>query len=333
MTVWTVKAGAQGEAEERCLKDGLIGKGSRVTSIEGVSKRDEVKQLWADAYPEMSSQQTQSHAAQLWALVRRVQVGDLVVLSLKTTGTIAVGRVNGPYQYRPDIGGPLVHVRPVEWLRTDLPKDAFDQDLLYSFGAALTIGRVRRDAADERILAVVGGKTPPTVDEDVELDTADTAPDIPALAREQVRQHIAHKFSGHGFAHLVAEVLAARGLATSESPPGPDKGVDILAGSGPLGLDEPHLAVQVKKGTAGVEEFRALRGVMEEFRAQQGLLVAWGGFKGTVKEEARHAHFSTRLWDADDFLDELFEVYDGLPDNLRSDLPLQQVWTLVVPEV
>jgi restriction system protein len=130
----------------------------------------------------------------------------------------------------------------------------------------------------------------------------------------------------------VAAVLSARGLATSESTPGPDRGVDILAGSGPLGLDAPHLAVQVKKGTAGVDEFRALRGVMEAFRAQQGLLVAWGGFKGSVREEARHAHFSTRLWDADDFLDELFAVYDQLPGDLRSDLPLQRVWALVVTE-
>jgi restriction system protein len=332
MTVWTVKGGAKGEAEEQCLKLGLVGKGAKISSLEGVTARDQIRQLWADAYPEMSAQQVGTHAAQLWSLIHRMQDGELVVLPLKTTGTIAVGRLSGHYQYRPDVGGPLTHARPVEWLKTDVERDAFDQDLLYSFGAFITIGKVRRDNAEERVLAAVSGVSHPSADDALdELDSV-TAPDIPALAREQVRQHIAQTLTGHGFAHLVAAVLSARGLATSESPPGPDKGVDILAGSGPLGLDPPHLAVQVKKGTAGVEEFRALRGVMEQFRAQQGLLVAWGGLKGTVREEARQAHFSTRLWDAEDFLNEIFAVYEDLPGDIRSELPLQRVWSLVVPE-
>jgi restriction system protein len=127
-------------------------------------------------------------------------------------------------------------------------------------------------------------------------------------------------------------VLRAEGLVESTSPPGADGGVDILAGSGPLGPDSPRLVVQVKAGTAGVDEFRALRGVMEHFRADQGLLVAWGGFRGTVTSEAREAHFSVRLWTAENLIDQLFEVYDRLPDDLRSELPLQRVWTLVPSE-
>jgi restriction system protein len=87
----------------------------------------------------------------------------------------------------------------------------------------------------------------------------------------------------------------------------------------------------VKTGQAGVDEYRALRGVMEEFRADQGLLVAWSGFKGTVRHEARTSHFTIRLWDADDLMDELFKAYDGLPDAIRSRLPLKRVWA-VVPE-
>jgi restriction system protein len=222
-------------------------------------------------------------------------------------------------------------VRPVEWLKTDIPRDSFDQDLLFSFGAFLTFGQVRREGAEERILAVVQGTAPITpIDTDVE-DIAEVAPDIEALAREQVRQYISRAFAGHDLARLVGAVLHAERFVESVSPPGADRGVDILAGSGPLGLDSPRLAVQVKTGTAGVDEFRALRGVMEDFRADQGLLVAWGGFRGTVRAEARHAHFSIRLWDAEDLMDELFAEYERLPEDLRSELPFQRVWTLVVP--
>jgi restriction system protein len=89
------------------------------------------------------------------------------------------------------------------------------------------------------------------------------------------------------------------------------------------------LAVQVKTGQAGVEEFRALRGTMEDFRADQGLLVAWRGFRGTVRGEARQNYFAIRLRDADDLLDEVFRCYERLPEDLRAALPLQRVWTLV----
>lgn len=66
--------------------------------------------------------------------------GELVVLPLKTTGTIAVGRISGPYEHRSDLGPDLTHVRPVRWERTEVARDAFDQDLLYSFGAFSHLG-------------------------------------------------------------------------------------------------------------------------------------------------------------------------------------------------
>jgi restriction system protein len=275
MAVWTVKGGAKGEAEDACLTQGLIGKGGKVPDLTSVTSRNEISALWSQAYPEMSPPQIANHVGQLWSLVKKMQKGELVVLPLKTTGTIAVGRVTGPYQHRRDLVGLLDHVRPVEWLRTDLPRDVFDKDLLFSFGAFLTVGQVQRERAEERILAVVAGNALPASADETDAGSVETAPDVDALAREQVRQHISQHIAGHDLAHLVAEVLKAQGLKASESAPGPDRGVDILAGSGPLGLDSPNLAVQVKTGTAGVEELRALRGVMEDFRAKQGLLVAW----------------------------------------------------------
>lgn len=39
-----------------------------------------------------------------------------------------------------------------------------------------------------------------------------------------------------------------------------------------------------------------------------------------------------RLWDADSLLDALFETYEELPGDIRSELPLQRVWALVPPD-
>ena len=41
---------------------------------------------------------------------------------------------------------------------------------------------------------------------------------------------------GHGLATLVNAILEAQGDTTHQSPEGPDKGVDIVAGRGPMGF-------------------------------------------------------------------------------------------------
>ena len=332
-TVWTVKGGRRGEREERLLEHGLIGGGwELLPSLAEIGDKENLAALYRAAYPEAKTSAAANYVGQLWSLVYRMQKSDLVVLPCKTTGTIAVGRIDGPYEFREDLGEDLRHCRPVHWTATDVARDAFDQDLLYSFGAFLTFGRVKRDNAEARILSSVEGRStvpPLTIVGGTEDESVDDAPDIELLAQEQVRQYVTQSFAGHDLADLVAHVLGARGYSCSVSPPGADRGVDILAGSGPLGLDRPRLAVQVKTGQAGVDEFRSLRGVMANFQADQGLLVAWAGFKGTVRAEARLSHFTIRLWDADDLLAEIFGSYEKLPELIRSQLPIKRVWALV----
>jgi restriction system protein len=96
-----------------------------------------------------------------------------------------------------------------------------------------------------------------------------------------------------------------------------------------LDKDNPRVLVQVKTGQASIEDFRALRGLVGSHGADQGLLVAWGGFRGTVVTEAKRDYFLIRLWDADELLGALFDVYDELPGDVKSALPLKRVWALV----
>ena len=64
----------------------------------------------------------------------------------------------------------------------------------------------------------------------------------------QIREHVERNFHGHALSDLVAAVLEAEGYKVSVSSPGPDGGVDILAGKGPMGFDSPRICVQVKSG-------------------------------------------------------------------------------------
>ena len=129
-------------------------------------------------------------------------------------------------------------------------------------------------------------------------------------------------------------MLSVEGWVTKLSPPGPDGGVDILAGRGSLGLDGPRLCVQVKsqQSPADVTLYRTLQGTMHAFSAEQGLLVCWGGFNRAVLQAAKQGHFTVRLWDSSDLVGAIYRNYDRLPADIRAELPLKRVWTLVAED-
>jgi restriction system protein len=271
-----------------------------------------------------------------------IKVGDLVVLPRKLTSQVALGRVIGPYSYE-KVAGIMRHVRAVEWLRPDIPRSVFGQDLLYSFGSLKTVCNIRRNNAEERVAAVLAGKSDPgfvltpgnpsKTDADT-LDSDEEGHDLALAADDQIVAHIQSRFKGHALAKLVNAVLLADGWATKLSPPGPDGGIDIFAGRGSFGLDAPRLCVQVKSQTspADVTVYRTLQGAMQTFKADQGLLVCWGGFNKAVLNEARQGHFMVRLWESRDLVEAIYRTYDNLPAEIQADLPLKRVWMLVQEE-
>jgi restriction system protein len=71
---------------------------------------------------------------------------------------------------------------------------------------------------------------------------------------------------------------------------------------------------------------------MQNVRATQGLLVAWGGFTKDAIREAKNLYFSVRLWDQGNIIDEIIEHYENFCDELKPELPLKRIWTLVSEE-
>jgi restriction system protein len=71
---------------------------------------------------------------------------------------------------------------------------------------------------------------------------------------------------------------------------------------------------------------------MQNVQAEQGLLVAWGGFKTSVDREVSTQFFRVRLWDSDALIDQLLLHYDKLDEDLRTELPLKRVWTVASPD-
>ena len=72
-----------------------------------------------------------------------------------------------------------------------------------------------------------------------------------------------------------------------------------------------------------------LIGTMSNVGADYGLLVSWSGFKSSVQKEIPKQFFKLRLWDANDVIKEIFNNYEKLPIEIRTEIPLKQVWVLI----
>ena len=291
----------------------------------------------SESYPTEKKGTITNYAGQLYAFAHRIQKGDLVCLPLKTTKLVAIGRVVGDYEYLDPAEKNQRHVRKVEWLRTDVARAAIKQDLLYSLGAFMTVCEIKRNDAQWRIEDIIKTGVDPGsragINAEVDPEDSDSeieAVDIIEAAADRIRQFIGEEFAGHKLANLTAAVLTAEGFTCIVSPEGPDGGVDILAGRGPLGLDSPRLIVQVKSGPASIDAptVRQLHGVISTHGADQGLLVAWGGLNKVAAKELATQRFNLRVWDANDLIESVQKNYLSLPDTIIARLPLRQIWVL-----
>lgn len=336
-TAWLIRAGRHGENEDFNLDKGLAGfDWPEIPDLRQVASREELGELIRDAIPDAKERSVFVQANQLWRFKTEVRVGDLVVLPLKTTSQIALGTVTREYWYR-NVEDPYNrHVVSVDWKRTDLPRSEVGQDLLYSLGSQTTFCSITRNDGARRLLKLMsGGRDPKSWSSDgtVSVEASDSSDDVDLeeFARDQIREFIGQEFAGHELSRLVAKVLEAEGFTTKSSPPGPDGGIDVFAGRGPLGLDSPRIVVQVKSGTTpvGAPVLRELNGVLSAQGADQGLLVAWGGVTRATLREQRDQFFRVRVWDAKDLMNAVFRNYDKFDEELQTKLRLKQVWTLI----
>lgn len=345
MHLWKVALGANGEFEATAIERNLLTIDFGITfDISDAKNRDALMSILEKIHPDAQPKTLSNFAAQINQFINVMKVGDLVVSPMKTSGTFWIGKVSGLYAPDPVTGRP---VRSVEWLRQNLPREAIKQDLRFSFGAFMTVCEISRNNALTRIQTVIqtggdpgDGLTPVNsgaaaeVGGVTEISLGEAMVDLAQLATDQIEARIASNFAGHDLTRLVAAILEAQGMKARVSPAGADNGIDIVAGSGALGLEGPRVAVQVKSGNEIVDQptLQSLIGTVSDTKADYGLLVSWGGFKTTVLKRTNELYFRVRFWGRKEIMDNLYSVYDRLPEEIRAELPLRRTWTLVPDE-
>lgn len=346
MTAWIVRAGKLGEREDWALQNQVAGGGfQELGDLTPVGTRDSVKGAVLGAYPDASAGAQNNFAGQMWALRGTIKPEDVVVMPLKTTKKIAIGICTSGYKYRSQESDPSRrNTIGVDWKRTDISRAAVKDDLLSTINGAMTIFQASKNNAEARLRTMIKTGIDPGNESTLHpvphqsvpgpIDTTVVVDPIPAptleVIRDRVRTFLVENFLQHKLTHLVADILRVQGYVCDVSPEGPDFGVDIIGGRGPLGLDSPTLIVECKSeaGQIGAPVIRGLQGAMASHKADQGLLVAWGGLNKPATQAIRTDRLTIAVWDAEAVLDHLFAVYDRLPDETRARLPMKRAWVL-----
>ena len=134
----------------------------------------------------------------------------------------------------------------------------------------------------------------------------------------------------YDFQDLVAGLLEGLGYHVGwVSPPGPDRGLDIVAHTDPLGVNGPRMKIQVKRRSdkIAVDEVRSFTAVLGN--TDVGVFVATGGFTSDASAFARHDQTKRlTLIDAPALVELWIQNYDNLSESARQRLPLRPIYFL-----
>lgn len=328
--IWGIHGGKTGDADTLFLSKGYVAIGwADAGDLARVSDREVAKALFAKTWPERVKQKPLSAVTaggQWFRFVNELKVGDLVAYPSKKDRKIHVGRVEGKYQYDPEVERGYPNLRKVKWL-TSAPRTHFTQGALYEIGSALSFFQIKNYADEFRALAEGKGVPPaPSVADDPSIGAV--RQDVEETTRDFIVKALAQETKGHPFATFVAELLRTMGYRTRVSPEGTDGGIDIVAHRDELGFEPPIVKVQVKstEGKVGDPEVSALYGKVGS--GEYGLVVTLGYFTPAATQFAR-SRSNLRLIDGDALVELTLTHYEELDAKYKAMIPLKRVY---VPE-
>lgn len=160
-----------------------------------------------------------------------------------------------------------------------------------------------------------------------------TVEEAEETAFAEVAAHLG-AMSPYDFQDLVAGLLRGMGYHVNwVSPPGKDRGLDIVAFRDPLGTTDPRIKVQVKReqSKTDVKGLRAFMSLLNP--GDVGVFVTLGGFTPDAESEARNSEMRRiTLIDQSQLFDLWVEHYDRIPEDDRGLLPLRQVHYLAIAD-
>ena len=322
---WMIRAGEGGYLIDEFAKGVVTVGWHEAGQITDKTQRD-LRLRLASVFPDSKAGAHQNAASVLWRFAHTIAVGDSVVTYDPAKREYLIGEVASEYRFDSK-GKKHPHRREVKWLNRVL-RDVLSVATRNSLGSTLTLFAVPAEAIAD-LEAAAKGKKPAEASGGLE-ERKDELVQSNRDAEEQSRELIEDRILAldpYEMQELVAAVLRAMGYRTRVSPPGSDRGVDVLASPDGLGLQEPRIKVEVKhrRNTAmGSQEVRSFIGSLRS--GDRGLYVSTGAFSKEAKYEAERATVPVTLIDLRDLAQLVTDNYESFDPKGRALLPLVRIY-------
>jgi restriction system protein len=322
---WMIRAGEGGYLIDQFEK-GIVTVGwPEAGEISDKTQRD-LRLRLGGVYPASKAATNQNAASVLWRFAKVIKVGDTVVTYDPTKREYLIGQITGEYQFQAK-RSEHPHVREATW-KHRVPRDQLSVPTRNSLGSTLALFAIPAEAINELHFAAKNKK------HEVDAGGLETRKDQLLQsnrdAEEQARELIEDKILAldpYGMQELIAAVLRSMGYRTRVSPPGADRGVDVLASPDGLGLQEPRIKVEVKHrpNTAmGSNEVRSFLGSLRS--GDRGLYVSTGSFSKEAKYEAERGTIPVTLIDLRELAQLVTDNYENFDTRGRALLPLVRIY-------
>ncbi|MBD3280360.1 restriction endonuclease [Candidatus Dojkabacteria bacterium] len=330
--MWVVRAGEGAHLFDVFKKKSLIAIGwseiGDLSDIQGESVdtvNEEIKNIIKRKYPDFSTGKASISAGQVSRFRFVFQNGDFVLTYNPEKRIYLVGKIIGDYRWIPSKIDGYPHIRKVEWMK-EISRDDLSTSTKNTLGAISTIFEIGQDAKDE-IIALLEGKQPEaSLDkEKSEEELKVIQEDVITRSNEFIKDKIS-KLDWQQMQELVGGILRAMGYKTLISPPGADRGKDIVASPDGLGLEEPRIFVEVKHrgGQMGRKEIVSFTGGLR--KGSKALFVSTGGFSKDARYEAERSEIPLTLIDLDLLVRLIVEQYDNFDTKTRELVPLTKIY-------
>jgi restriction system protein len=322
---WMVRAGNDNILANTVYPNNAVAIGwDEMGDLAKLKTRDDFKIRYREVYPDDAPGRLMVNVGQLYRFVYEIQSGDYVVTYIKDSREVLIGIAEGDYKYDPNLfDKEYPQIRRVKWLKK-VSRDVFSPAARNTLGSILTVFQLDNIYDEIDAVATQKGKEAILPEEVIE-EAPPFYQEVRAKADELVADLIS-RLDPYDFQDLVAAVLEAMGFQAKSSPPGRDRGVDIIAHPDAFGFEKPRIKVQVKhrKGPATGPEMRSFMGVLS--MGENGLFVSTGGFTHDATIEAERSREPVKLLDRDDFIQLLLENYEALAAEFKARVPLVKVW-------
>jgi restriction system protein len=322
--IWMIRAGEGATELDAFLEDSCVAVGwDELGRIEPGVSRQQIADRVSSNWPNYKKGKVAIVAGQLYRFLNEIKVGDSAMTYDPARRVYHLGEVIGEPEYAP--ARDFLHrVRKVRW-QSEISRDDVSVPTRNSLGAISTLFLLPEAAATEVRNLASGVQAPP----EEETEEASLEASLDAI-RNQARELIKDKINSldpYELQDLVAGLLRAMGYKTRVSPPGADRGVDIMASPDGFGFEQPRIIVECKHRTRtqmGAQDIRTFLG--GRHKDDKGLYVSTGGFSKDARYEADRASIPLTLMNLDQLVDAVLEQYGNMDDDSRVLLPLTQVF-------